>query len=234
MRRRAALAVRDFKRLPGSAVPARQAGRVPKSRVVSTAKKPVTMKWVLLSSAFEHILDAKSEAKDVATRFSEVLVPNESLLVRQAERKSTRWPDNGQTLRYEWMREFYRIRGDFAHGKLNTQQPTTWSPLEHLLLATIAFPLLVRCLLKKAGRYELTDDDLAHITAFEKLADTTGLLRPPSDQKSSLDSHWSRLCGDAKLRLAVQEAVKAFEDRNFGSQEKATRACENLSSGQSG
>jgi hypothetical protein len=190
------------------------------------------VEWVLLSSAFEHILDAKPEAKHVATRFSQTMVPIESLLVRNASRRSTNWSDNGQTLRYEWMREFYRIRGDFAHGKLNTQQLTTWSPFEHLLLATIAFPLVVRCLLTKAARYQLTDDDRSQIGAFEKLVDTRDFSTPPSDQRNSLDSHWRRLCSDVKSRLAVQEAVKAFEARNFASQEKATPADDNSSSGQ--
>ncbi|MGQ0595029.1 MAG: hypothetical protein ACT4QB_21035 [Gammaproteobacteria bacterium] len=154
------------------------------------------VEWVLLCSAFEHILGAKTEAKDVAARFSEVMVPNEPLLVRNASRRSDRWGDNGRALRYEWMREFYRIRGDFAHGKLNTQQPTVWNALEHLVLATIAFPLVVRCLLRKARVYQLSDDDRAQIEAFEKLANTADFLKPPPDQKNSLDSHWSRLCGD--------------------------------------
>src|SRR2546430_11860955 len=46
MRRRAPAAVRDFRRLPGSALPARQAGSVPNRKVVNMADKPVTANTV--------------------------------------------------------------------------------------------------------------------------------------------------------------------------------------------
>jgi hypothetical protein len=62
-----------------------------------------------------------------------------------------------------------------------------------------------------AGAYELTDDDRAHIDAFEKMADTDAFLKPPSDQRSSLDTHWHRLCSKAKQELAVHQAVAQFE-----------------------
>ena len=169
------------------------------------------VEWVLLCSAFEHILGAKSEANDVATCFSAAMVPHEPLLVGTASRRSDRWQDNEQALRHEWMREFYRIRGDFAHGKLNTQQPTVWNTLEHLVLATIAFPLVVRCLFRKARVYNLTDGDRAQIEAFEKLANTADFLKPPPDQKNSLDSHWSRLCGVCKSNLVFQRVVEEYE-----------------------
>lgn len=166
------------------------------------------VEWVLLSGAFEHILGARAEAKDVATEFVKAVTPGEPLLARNASRRSNQWQDNGQGLRYEWMREFYRIRGDFAHGRLNTRQPAAWNPREHLVLATIAFPLVVRCLLKKVGCYELTDDDRAQNEAFERLADTADFLKPPADQRNSLDSHWSRLCSEWKSKLVVQRAIK--------------------------
>lgn len=166
------------------------------------------VEWVLLCSAFEHLLEAKSEAKDVASKFVNTMMPEDSLLASAANRRSDNWPDNEQSLRYEWMREFYRIRGDFAHGKLKTQQPTVWNTHEHLVLATIAFPLVVKCLLNNANVYDLTIDDQAQVDAFEKFADTNNLMDAPSDQKSSLDSHWSRLCNESKLKRARNEAIK--------------------------
>ena len=98
------------------------------------------VEWVLLCSSFEHILQAASDYKDVAHKFSDRVIPSSSLLVTYAKRRSTRWEDSAVPLRYEWMKEFYRIRGDFAHGKLKSRQPAAWSPLEHLVLSTIAFP----------------------------------------------------------------------------------------------
>lgn len=180
------------------------------------------VEWVLLCSAFEHLLEAKAEAKDVAIRFSESLVPQKELLAGNANRTSDRWAENGKSLRYEWMREFYRIRGDYAHGRLNTQQPTVWNPLEHVVLATIAFPLVVKCLLQKACGYKLTDDDRGQIEAFEQLANTAEFLKPPSDQKNSLDSHWGRYCDDRKLALVLQRVAEQCEANGLLSKDKAT------------
>jgi hypothetical protein len=162
------------------------------------------VEWVLLASAFEHLIGAKSNAEDVARNFSELFVPRSALLVSRAKRESTRWPDKTRSLRYEWMKEFYRIRGDFAHGKLNTQQPAVWNPLEHIVLATIAFPLVVRALLHQRGRYAITDEDKSQIDAFERLADEQ-FLHPPDNQRSSIDSVWSRLRHKAKSDALFQK-----------------------------
>lgn len=171
---------------------------------------------VLLCGAFEHLLRARSEAKDVASKFTNVISPTVSLTATKASRRSDGWSENEQPLRYEWMREFYRIRGDFAHGKLTMQQPAIWNPLEHLVLATIAFPLVVKCLLNKADGYNLTDDDRAQIDTFEKFADTNDFLNPPTDQKNSLDSHWKRLTDSRKAKLVWQEAFERAWDECEG------------------
>jgi len=164
------------------------------------------VEWMLLCSAFEHILSATSNAKDVACKFAENLTPSDELLAKDAARLSDQQKNDGRSVRYEWMREFYRIRGDFAHGKLNTQQPTTWDLLEHLMLATIAFPLLVKSLLNKACKYKLTDNDQAQIDVFEKFADTPDFLERPPDQKNSLDSHWQRLLIKRSFNAAFNRA----------------------------
>lgn len=166
---------------------------------------------VLLCSAFEHILGAKSNAKDVAEQFAEAVVPSSPVLVRNAERRSEQRTDadkpiRDKPIRYEWMKEFYRIRGGFAHGRLQTRQPSVWNPHEHLVLAAITFPLLVRCLLNKKGLYEFTDNDLAQIDAFEKLAKKQ-FLTPPSNQKNSLDWVWPRLVQCAKFRVWERRAL---------------------------
>lgn len=170
------------------------------------------VEWVLLCSAFQRILDAKSEANDVASKFSELMVPSQPLLARNANRRSDKGSNNGQSLRYEWMREFYRIRGDFAHGQLNTNQPAVWNLLEHLTLAAIAFPLVVKCLLKKTDLYTLTEDDQAQIDVFEKFADTKDFLKPPVNQENILDSHWKRLVRDRSGRISFESAFDTAWD----------------------
>ncbi|BFU89421.1 MAG: hypothetical protein NTAFB01_06080 [Nitrospira sp.] len=163
------------------------------------------VEWVLLCSAFQHILGAKSNAEDVAKKFAEAVAPSSPVLVGNVEHHSD-LTEADKSIRYEWMKEFYRVRGDFAHGRLQTNQPSVWNPLEHLVLAAITFPLLVRCLLNKKGRYEFTDNDLAQIDAFEKLADEQS-LKPPLSQKNSLDWVWPRLVQDAKSEVLGRKAL---------------------------
>lgn len=173
------------------------------------------VEWVLLCGAFQHILDAKSDAKDVAKKFTDALVPFTPLGVSEAERfPAQRQWDEKNPLRYEWMKEFYQIRGDFAHGKLETHKQTAWSPLEHIVLATIAFSLLVRCLLQKQGRYKLIKMDEAQRDAFEKFADEE-FLKPPKDQQSSIDSIWARLVNEAKYAVIERKVLEELKARGL-------------------
>jgi len=170
------------------------------------------MEWVLLCSAFEHLLGAKPKAEDVSSKLAQTMVPKDSLPASNANRRSDKWPAKGQSLCYEWMREFYRIRGDFAHGGLNTQQPAMWKPLEHLVLGTIAFPLLVKSLLSKDSKYILTNKDRAQIDCFEKFADTDNFLNPPPNQQGSLDSHWRRLLDECESTSIREAVIRSLEE----------------------
>lgn len=128
------------------------------------------------------------------------MTPLKPLLAGKAQRRIDRWKDPAAPVRFEWLKEFYRVRGDFAHGRLTTRQPMAWSALEHLTLAAIAFPLLVRCLLQGAGAYALTRDDVAAVEVFESFADQAGFLTAPPDARNSMDSWWTRMFGRAKSR----------------------------------
>jgi len=87
---------------------------------------------------------------------------------------------------------------------VNTQQPAVWNSLEHLTLAAIAFPLVVKCLLKRADLYTFADDDQAQIDVFEKFAETKDFLKPPANQKNSIDSHWKRLVSDRSGKISFE------------------------------
>ena len=176
------------------------------------------VEWVLLCSAFEHILEAKAKYEDVAERFADALIPHTEILVGNAKRSSLGWTDKNKPLRYEWMKEFYRIRGDFAHGKLQTQQPAVWNPLEHLVLASIGFPLLVRRVLAEKQLYAWEDEHSAQVWAFEKLMDEE-FLNPPPNQKSSADSVWSRLLQKERSALLEQKIIEKLSKEDPAGEE---------------
>jgi hypothetical protein len=73
-------------------------------------------------------------------------------------------------------------------------------------VATIAFPLLVKLCLHRACKYQLTSEDKAQIDVFEKFADISEFLKPPTDQKGSSDSHWKRLIDNRKFNIDIDRA----------------------------
>jgi hypothetical protein len=170
------------------------------------------VEWVLLCGAFQRLLNTPSDHKDVATKLSETLKPNRSVFVRDTKRVSARFLDANSSLRYEWMKEFYRIRGDFAHGKLATVQPMAWTPLEHLVLASISFPLCVKHLLQEKGYYSLTDTDEDETNAFEVFADQVDFLSEPPDSTGSTDSWWSRVISQTRRERRHRKALESLHE----------------------
>jgi hypothetical protein len=125
------------------------------------------MEWVLMCSAIERLLKARSSASDVAARVAGALFsrdPSASRIV------------------CEWAEEFYRLRGDFAHGRLRTRQPRAWNSPCHLLLGAIAFPLLVKNLLAREGLHRPTENDHCEVGAFARFAAD---LRDPGSRLKS-------------------------------------------------
>ncbi len=179
------------------------------------------VEWVLLCSAFEHLMGTKPNAKDVARSFSEIIVPAKSLLAHEAKRCKHAQRKVSNSLRYEWLCEFYRIRGDYAHGKLKTKQPMTWNTLEHLVLGTIAFPLVIKCLLTKKSCYEMTVEDRAQIDAFEEFADTVEFCKRPNYRKSSMDSFWQRYVIKRKREATIQQVYQRHMARRSEKKESS-------------
>ena len=176
----------------------------------------IQTEWVLLCGAIQHLLGAGSKDKMVAAAFETVVVPPQDILIQDSSKRLPSWPDGTKSLRYAWMKEFYGVRGDFAHGRLNTQRPTAWRPHEHIVLGSMAFPLVVKVLLTRLGHYELAREDEVQLNAFERLADTPDFLSPPADQHGGIDTHWQRVRQHALHELRVAGALQAFEKIRHG------------------
>ncbi|MBN1381309.1 MAG: hypothetical protein JXA41_06525 [Deltaproteobacteria bacterium] len=183
------------------------------------------MEWVLLCSAFEHILESKPTAKNTAEKFIKVFTPSTELLVKNSMRLSHNQDNANQPIRYQWMKEFYRIRGDYAHGRLNTKQHIAWEPLEHLVLASIAFPLVIKTLLSRVGKYDITDTDQAQIDCFEHFADTKNFLNSPKKQRGSLDSHWSRLLSKRRYNISIEQGINRLRNLRESAQSEQINSC---------
>ncbi len=177
------------------------------------------MEWVLLCAAFERLLNPDCNAKAVAESFTRAFAVSTPLKTSDAKRPAAhsgyKW-EVDKPLRYNWMKEFYRIRGSFAHGELRMVQDHAWEPLEHIVLASMAFPLLVRFLLARSGEYKLTDEDRAWVNAFESIADEQ-FLEPPADQKSSSDTWARRLVRRELFLLEFRKARSGLNEEGLKS-----------------
>jgi hypothetical protein len=143
------------------------------------------MEWVLTSGAIERVLGARSKAADVADRFGRALTPIEPVIEYDAK-----------VLR-DWCYEFYRLRGDFAHAKIRTRQARTWVHSLHGVFGAIAFPLLIKVLLSKAGEYPLSPVDHSEIAAFAHiLLDTQDASGPTRS--------WREYVSEQGLKLAAR------------------------------
>jgi hypothetical protein len=176
---------------------------------------PLHVEWVMVAAAFQRLVGARSDADAIASAFEEALQPEDPILAGSATRRPESPNAANRSLRAVWAREFYELRGEYAHGRLTTNRKHVWTPFEHMLLAAIAFPLLVKSLLAESSAYILTDSDWAQVDAFESLLNSN-FLEPPHDQQNSWDWIWTRLeskfHGNRRLRHIVNEAFQRVRD----------------------
>lgn len=177
---------------------------------------PIHVEWVMTAAAFQRLLGARSDADAVASAFEALVQPESTIFAGSATQRSFSANATSRSLRSVWAREFYELRGEYAHGRLTTNRQHAWEAFEHLLISAISFPLVAKALLNQAAVYSLTSEDHAQIDAFEALLDSD-FLHPPAGQQNSWDSVWSRLQsrvhGSRRLRDTVNEAFrKALSD----------------------
>ncbi len=173
------------------------------------------VEWVLLCGALERLLDVRrSKAEEVASEFQNALQPKTPIWVKDSQARKSKSKDQGSSLRYEWMRQFYELRNDFAHGRTVTHKHSAWTVNEHLVLSAIAFPIVARSLLARNGNYTLTDGDIAQITAFESFADS-GLVRQATQQRGGGASIWRELQHEASLERACEQAYEGLKESGY-------------------
>jgi hypothetical protein len=131
---------------------------------------------VLMASAFEQLLDAGG-AFPVSKALAKFLNPFGSVRVRDAMkvRQGITLPpehapvQEGWFVAQKWLHEFHNLRSACVHGDDIRAGTWGWSVLEHLVMAALVFPLVVRLLLAAEGHYTLTETDLDHCRAIDRL-----------------------------------------------------------------
>jgi len=158
---------------------------------------------VNIVGAFERFFElSRGKEDELADQFSVALSPGEAILPSDSERvKRSVSPEKflkRQSMREVWIRDFFQLRGDHAHGKIEPQKKTLWTLREHLLLASFAFPLVVKRALAEEGDYVMTPDDTADIAAFERLLEPDHFAERRQEDTSPYP--WTRIRGEIRTR----------------------------------
>lgn len=165
---------------------------------------PLHLEVVFTVAAFERLLGVGGDGAGLARAFAAFLAPDEEISPQECDRLADRQVLTGafDGIRELWMRDFYNVRSNMAHGKIESRYPALWLTRDHLLLSSLAYPLTLKCKLEREGLYEMTSDDRLHVDVFEQLAceEHTRPRDPDADEPGEFA--WSRIIGDEVIRRA--------------------------------
>lgn len=164
---------------------------------------------VNMVGAFERLFDLSHGKEDeLAARFVLAVSPAESMAPASSDRvlnaeRPEKYTKRG-SMREVWIRDFFQLRGQHAHGKIDPLLVSLWALREHLLLAAFIFPLVVKSLLAETTHYRLTAEDMVRIDAFE------ALLGP--NHFADGGPAWNRTIDAVRQRRWISEYVVRSDD----------------------
>ncbi len=163
---------------------------------------------VFIIGAFDRLLECGGKENKLAQRFVRILRPSSDKSPNDCTRLSDQQVlsrfRNSSTIRDMWIRDFFRVRGDLAHGKVDSKYPAVWTLRDHLLLSSYVFPLLLKCKLTEGDFYYLTEEDQFHIDLFEALACEEHFKL----QEEGQDHPWDKVFLEARLHRAFRRPLK--------------------------
>jgi hypothetical protein len=177
---------------------------------------------VSLVGAFERALGLRGgDEHELANAFVECLKPVTAVRPADCNRVSAsprRERDQGYaTLGEVWIRDFFRLRGDHAHGKIAPKYRSLWSLREHLLCGSFAFPLLIKARLVREGFYTWSEEDLVYLEALEALLCAKHFeIHDESKEGPFRQDEWSRILDDANTQIRVQRWVETKDAEHNG------------------
>jgi hypothetical protein len=168
---------------------------------------------VLLMAAIERVLNAKAKDTDIVDKFSALFRPSCGIVKTDCERISgaEREYKKTESVAGAWLLDFFAYRGHLAHGRAVDKFKPTWSLREHLLLGSFVYPLLLKLTLAGLNIYELSDEDLARIDAFEHLAALDDAFRCEETEHGAKVSAWTEILRTSRSAQRVERALAATQ-----------------------
>lgn len=180
-------------------------------------KVPESQEVIMVASSFQRILDAGHKEDELANKFLSVFDVGEDFDISTSGRMKKSKIKYG-TLRELWVRDFYRLRNDFAHGHRKNKKQKIWDAREHLLLGAYIFPLILKLRLQNDKFYTLKDEDRFDINVFEALIDAE-LFKKLSVQGNFLDCKWNRIRKEKKSKMLAQKCLDYIQRKDNASEE---------------
>jgi len=177
---------------------------------LASSEASTTSEWtelLLMNGAFERLFESPGREDVLAAGLTGSLEPEEPLPVERFKKFANN-PEaasrfkRADSIREVWIRDFFRVRNEYAHGVVTTRYPALWSVREHLLLASFSFPLAIKKVLDANGVYTLSDQDQLHINAFEALASEDHLR---SGQERP---RWLRIINSVERKRSLREFIR--------------------------
>lgn len=178
------------------------------------------MEIIAFVAALEALLGSNGQYT-VAKAVRHLLQPYGSIRVRDARRTRPKITTRGGHAAQQegWhvhgllIHELYDIRNGLAHKGFCDTAELAWFPYEHLAMGAFLFPLLVKLLLARRGRYELTWDDKGACDAVDPLlaAPVWFDWRNPAYDGQAADTKWAAILlqeTDARHRREGIELAK--------------------------
>ena len=159
---------------------------------------PASVELTLLSGAFDRLIEGtpqghEADFVDGMKRLREQAGPVTGQL---PDERMVETPGANDTAFDIWTRDFYRARGDLAHGRQQYIRPRAWSQEEHILLGVFLFPLLLRAKLQARRFLSPEDSQQGVLQVFEDLLH----LHPLEHGHQADREEWRRIVLDGEER----------------------------------
>jgi hypothetical protein len=174
----------------------------------------VTQQLVLMEAALEHLFPKENFAGQVGCialllRTEDCAVPTKpprraenTWVAAQVDSREGAIPPSAPSCHY-WLRELIRLRNDIIHGNRLSDRKWTWWPEDHVAMAALVIPLLVKARLQYAGLYEWTHSDKVRLGAVGRLLAANNrwdrIVKPP------YESLWARVFEKTQGDIRVRE-----------------------------
>ena len=159
---------------------------------------------VMMIGAMERLFNLPGgKEKALAKAVKELFKPMHPVEVLSCGRIPKDW--RVKSVMEAWIKDLFRLRGNFGHGKKEATYLSRWKMHEHLLLSAHIYPLLVKLMLNRSGLYPLSRTELSDTDSFESLACANLFEEDPITRERP----WNKIRSNALLKFVITKVFDA-------------------------